>query len=311
MGLRDKLRRLLPRGASRTASGDTFYGDEALLEGDFVIAKGRKHVAKAPYLLPKDIEEGNRLEFQHFMLRYALRGNYAAPITKPRDILDIGTGTGRWAHEMATLFPGAKVVGIDLVSPPVSFTAGQVAPPVNYEFVQANVLEGLPFANNSFDFVHERLLVFGIPTVRWPDFFREAYRLVRPNGWVESIEADAFPENGGPDMDQIGQWVVELSKRRGIDVFAIRSNGAMLAQAGFVNIGTRDILLPGGATGGRTGHLVATDYFAVVEGLRSALAAQGIVSLEEFDAVLARARISINQHRCQFHFPLAFGQKVI
>ncbi|HEU5348921.1 MAG TPA: methyltransferase domain-containing protein [Ktedonobacterales bacterium] len=308
MGSGNWFRRLF---GSKKSSGGTFYGDEALMEGDFVIAKGRKHVAMAPYLLPKDLQEGSRLDFQHYMLRYALRGNYAAPITNPREILDIGTGTGRWAFEMAAFFPAANVVGVDLVTPPIPTNApAQSAPPANYVFVQANVLDGLPFSNNSFDFIHERLLVFGIPTARWPDVFREAYRLARPGGWVESIEADAFPENGGPDMDRIGQWIVELSQRRGIDVFAIRSNGAMLAQAGFTNVSTRDILLPGGATGGRLSGLVATDYFAVVEGLRGAMAAQGIVSSEEFDRVMARARVSINQHPCRFHFPLAIGQKI-
>jgi ubiquinone/menaquinone biosynthesis C-methylase UbiE len=315
MGLGNWFRRALGRGGTQTSRGasvDGFYGDEALMEGDFVVAKGRRHVATAPYLLPKDLQEGSRLEFQHYMLRYALKGNYAAPLTNPQDILDIGTGTGRWAIEMATVFPRANVVGIDLVTPANDANkTTEAARPANYVFVQANVLDGLPFADNSFDFVHERLLVFGIPTARWADLYHEAYRLVRPGGWVESVEADAFPENGGPDMDRIGQWVVELSKRRGIDVFAVRQNGAMLAQAGFVNVGTRDVILPGGATGGRLGSLVTTDYFAVVSGLRGALAAQGMVSPEEFDYVLERARVSVNQHPCRFHFPLAIGQKMV
>lgn len=73
--------------------------------------------------------------------------------------------------------------------------------------------------------------------------------------------------------------------------------------------GTHDIILPGGTTGGRRGSLVTTDYFAVVSGLRGALAAQGMVSPEEVDHVLERARVSVNQHPCQFHFPLAIGQK--
>jgi hypothetical protein len=45
---------------------------------------GRRYLADAPYMLPSDDAEINRLDFQHYLLRYALRGNYLAPIGRPR-----------------------------------------------------------------------------------------------------------------------------------------------------------------------------------------------------------------------------------
>ena len=77
---------------------------------------GRQLVRGVPYLLPKDLEEGNRLDFQHFILRYALQGNYATPLRSHSSILDVGTGI--WAREMAQVFPGANIVGLDVVPPP-------------------------------------------------------------------------------------------------------------------------------------------------------------------------------------------------
>jgi hypothetical protein len=68
---------------------------------------GRQRAIGVPYMLPADLAEVNRLDFQHFMLRYALRGNYTAPIEQPRQILDVGTGTRRWAVEMAQIFSQA------------------------------------------------------------------------------------------------------------------------------------------------------------------------------------------------------------
>ena len=67
----------------------------------FRFIRGRRVLADDPYVLPKDMSEVNRLDFQHFMLRYALRGNYGAPLQarQVRDIADIGTGTGRWARD--------------------------------------------------------------------------------------------------------------------------------------------------------------------------------------------------------------------
>ncbi len=39
---------------------------------------------------------------------------YLAPIVDPKTVLDIGTGTGIWAIEMADQYPDATVIGTDL-----------------------------------------------------------------------------------------------------------------------------------------------------------------------------------------------------
>ena len=104
---------------------------------------GRERTRGIPYVMPTDLEEMNRLDLQHYMLGYALHGNYAAPISHPRSILDVGTGTGRWVREMAQTFPQADVIGVDVNLPPADALAKEgkedVRPP-NYTFVQANLL---------------------------------------------------------------------------------------------------------------------------------------------------------------------------
>src|SRR5579863_5005923 len=105
---------------------------------------GRRHV-DATYPLPNDLGEVNRLDFQHFVLRNGFGGNYLAPISQPQMILDVGCGTGRWAMELAALFPAAKVFGVDMVTPAVDREAtagnGLDRRPINYTFVQGNVLD--------------------------------------------------------------------------------------------------------------------------------------------------------------------------
>lgn len=68
---------------------------------------GRRRTRGIPYQMPLDVQEMHRLDFQHYMLRALLRGNYLAPIRRPQSILDVGTGTGRWARELAVEFPDA------------------------------------------------------------------------------------------------------------------------------------------------------------------------------------------------------------
>src|SRR5689334_10014737 len=145
---------------------------------------GRAYTAGVPYALPSDLSEMNRLDFQHFILRQAFKGNYAAPVRNPYRILDVGTGTGRWAKEVAMLFPAASVTGLD-IKEQVAESQGSDLSPANYSFVSGNILEGLPFPDASFDFVHQRLLFFAIPSDRWQFLLNELARVTRPGGWVE------------------------------------------------------------------------------------------------------------------------------
>jgi SAM-dependent methyltransferase len=100
-------------------------------------ADERHYLEDQPYMLPKDLKEVNRLDFQHYVLRAILKSNYLAPIRQPRRILDVGCGTGQWAYELARGFPQAQVVGLDLEQ-----AKNPISPPPNYRFVAGDVLQG-------------------------------------------------------------------------------------------------------------------------------------------------------------------------
>ena len=144
-----------------------------------------------PYLLPRHASEVDRLDVQHFALRETLGANYLAPIEPPRLALDVGCGTGQWAFDLCRAHPGALVVGLDLVpSKPLQ--------PPGYRWVKANLLHGLPFVDDRFDFVFQRLLVVGVPVASWPDVVAELVRVTRPGGWVELVEPVFGVRGGGP-----------------------------------------------------------------------------------------------------------------
>jgi SAM-dependent methyltransferase len=247
------------------------------------------------------------------MLRYLLRGNYAAPLNNPASILDVGCGTGRWATEMAAVFPRANVVGIDLVPPPMEqpnlATGGVDARPENFAFVQGNLLDGLPFADASFDFTHMRLLVFALPVDRWQDAANELTRVTRPGGWVEWLEGGIFTQLAGPAGERLNQFANEAARRRGIDPTYVHRVGEFLQGAGLTNVQTRDIILPAGLHTGRIGQMSVTDYLAVISGMRGPLIAMGVTTPSEFDQTIAEARVELDHGQSFWRFPLAYGQR--
>src|SRR5258708_12005590 len=120
-----------------------------LMEGSPVaVIGGRARKVGVPYAMPADTDEINRLDFQHYMLRFALQGNYAAPVTRPASILDVGTGTGRWAREVALEFPAAKITAVDITPPPADEPAAPAPlnlPPPTHTSPPTTAHDSLPF----------------------------------------------------------------------------------------------------------------------------------------------------------------------
>lgn len=276
---------------------------------------GRRHLADLPYPLPKDTTEINRLDFQHYLLRTGFHGNYAAPLQHPASILDVGCGSARWAMELASHFPDANVVGVDLVAPALDDSRtlgyGLDRRPDNFTFTPGNVLEGLPFADHTFDFVHQRLLITAIPFERWPFVVRELVRVTRIGGWVELAEC-GVPEAGGPGYTGLWNTWIQLCAKRGVDFTEGHSLDTFLRGGGLENVTLRSLRFPMGTWGGRVGRMSATDCLAVGQALRQGVIAQGIVSEAEYDRLFGMAQEEFARPNGTGVLPFyrAFGQRV-
>lgn len=84
--------------------------------------------------------------------------------------------------DMATDYPNSRIVGIDMCS---------ISPceikPKNVTFIKANILDGLPFDDNSFDFIFQRYMFLGIPSDKWNFVIEEFLRVLKPGGYLEVI----------------------------------------------------------------------------------------------------------------------------
>lgn len=274
------------------------------------LVAGRQRVVGVPYMLPADSEEVHRLDFQHYFLRYALRGNYVAPIEAPTQILDVGTGTARWAHEMARTFPLAQVVGLD-ISPAAadaeSEHSGLDTHPPNYAFALANLLEGLPYPDGTFDLVHMRLMFSAIPEDRWPFVATELARVACPGGWVESVEAE--PVEGAPALNTLKEWQIALTRRRGVDIMIGARVSSFLRDAGLYPLYAFPAPLPIGKHGGRLGAMVEANYLSLLASLRGFMALSGIASESAFDQMIAAAREELAHGQYVSNFYVSYGQR--
>lgn len=262
-----------------------------------------------PYALPNNPQEVNRLDFQHYMLRYVLEANYLAPLVleEVNTILDVGCGTGRWIYEMAQQFPRSRLVGIDHVLPDASLHF-----PPTCMFQQCNVLNGIPLPDHQFDYVHQRLLVLALPLAKWPFVLHELVRVTRPGGWIELVESDGiFTHVGSPGTAnaQLFEWGHNTLKPRGIDALQVRNIPTMLETLPVENIHTHSVSIPTGRWAGRIGQMSLTNTQAALLGMKPLICAANNITEEEFDRLLAQAFLEFEEYKSSLQFTITYAQK--
>lgn len=279
-------------------------------EPDFTWSQEQRQVQwPSLYMLPQDIQELNRLDFQHYLLRYALKANFLAPVEHPLSILDVGCGSGRWVSEIAKTFPQTRVIGIDKHLPPASTSS--IAFPANCTFQQQNILEGVSFRNGAFDFVHQRLLLHGIPAVRWPFVLQELIRVTRRAGWIEIVDVDLISHSLGPQTARLATTIEQMKRQSGSDPALPLRLGETLEAAGLQHVVTRTISLPIGQWGGRLGSMMKQDLAALMRSTKPIFIDRVGLAPAEYDLLVHESLQEYEQYHSFTNFYVAYGQKVV
>ncbi|KIO32979.1 hypothetical protein M407DRAFT_91164 [Tulasnella calospora MUT 4182] len=150
------------------------------------------------YMLPADVPEHKRLDIQHEMLKQKLGGLYPREVASdvrrmmsrqrsenesPPAALDIGTGSGSWAIDMARQFPDAEITGMDIVP---ANSNHEIPPNCSFECDDANL--GFGHYPKCFDIVHARGISSGISN--HPKFIKDVWDILRPGGLFLTIEGN-------------------------------------------------------------------------------------------------------------------------
>lgn len=259
----------------------------------------RRRRTDVPYLLPKDLQEVNRLDYQHYIFRRILQGNCFAPVhdllQQGGAVLDVGCGTGRWCNTIAIAYPRSQVTGFDLE--PVVPTKPL---PSNTRIVQGNLFHGLPFPEDHFHYVHQRLMVAAIPLDRWPWVINELKRVTAPGGFIELVEMGASFSRPGPATERFLSWWTVIRASRRIDASKMSELDLLLTQAQLTQVQKKVVTVPVGSWGGTLGTMLAQNILAGWPSMRPLVHTLLGIAPQRFDAVLEQLTTEWNTSRTTY-----------
>ncbi|CAG8500460.1 7214_t:CDS:2 [Scutellospora calospora] len=213
----------------------------------------------ASYVLPVDDDEIDRMTLQHYIFQNIWKNNFSSPVESLLErggakVLDIGCGPGVFVLELASKYPKSQFTGCDIVANyPIQIK------PENSTFVRANVVERLPFDDNTFDFVYMRFMMFALMTKEWPYAISEMVRVTKPGGWIEVMERDILWFNEGEVIRNWRTKIVDgLKAANGIDlIISPHLPNYLAANKSLSKISKDERIEPLGAWGGILGKSYA------------------------------------------------------
>lgn len=238
--------------------------------------------AHRDYLLPNDEREKDRLDMQFHAIHEVLGKYFYAPIVdNPQDIIDIGTGTGTWAIDVAELYPTATITGTDLS--PIQPT--WVPPNVTFEL--HDCLQYPWEFSRQFDLIHTQSLN-GFVIKFWQGFLEECFRNLKTGGWVECHESDLMLQSDDdsiPKNSAVIRWLNlwDEGAGRGFRITG-QELGYMMERAGLVDVEVKKFKLPIGVwdkTHLNAGMLSLTAVTEHIEGLSTRVFMEKLGMTEE------------------------------
>ncbi|CAB4419219.1 unnamed protein product [Rhizophagus irregularis] len=265
LGNKRRIKRIQRRSSISTAMTSTTTRSS---ESTYRYIDGRRFNENAKYALPNDDAEVDRLQLQHYLQRYVWQGNFCAPVrrslTKPgARVLDVGCGPGTWILEMAFEFPDAHFTGID-----ISPMYPKEIKPSNVNFEEADLTDGLPFADDTFDFVVMRNMVNALSVDDWVFSLKELERVCKPGGFVECLEFQIPAVHLGKVSKRVTEAYVQIMRTKNIDItIAPRLEEMFATCTTLTNIEHQVRIAPVGKWGDKAGRIMAEDLLLITKAM--------------------------------------------
>ncbi|GAA5806419.1 hypothetical protein HPULCUR_011953 [Helicostylum pulchrum] len=278
----------------------------------FKYEEGRRYHADedVSYILPNDDDEADRVHQQHWILKYALQCNYHAPVTKMLEdgivVLDSGCGPATWTFEMGETYPQSTFHGVD-----ASCVFPEDIKPANVEFVIGNIAKHIPYPDNTFDYIHQRLLFLGLTHDDWENTLKELLRILKPGGYLELAEPDLQDlHNVGPLLQKVQETLSDILISRDMPTSVHHQFEELLDKAGFENYVMKMTPLKLNHTN-KAGDLLWEDYFHGLTNIRSVLAKSNTEweNPKAFMTFLEASGIEAKKYKTCINYYACYAQK--
>lgn len=282
------------------------------------------------YMLPADASEHKRLDCQSQSLFLALgsrlyhqetEGFVLRALKKPEGseiplILDLGTGSGKWAVDMAHQFPHCQVIGLDIV--PVTSGSREIPSNCRFEIGDAN----FPFErfHDKISVVHARSMNAGIKDQR--KFLDEIARMLVPGGVFLRGDGDPqlYSESFAPlpecnPGDPGFSWVQKVLftsrnvlQSRGTNIPSSAQAPKLIASIpDFVNLGSESVYVPIGQwvkddniALQESGKLMAADVLMLPRAMRPLILSGGVPE-ETIDTMIKNAEAEVREQKLHLY----------
>ncbi|KAJ7462106.1 S-adenosyl-L-methionine-dependent methyltransferase [Mycena latifolia] len=260
----------------------------------------------APYPLPVDMPELERMNIQHLALFELMGGPYpdSCPVSevlaeeegRQKFTLDLCTGTGKWTMDVASDFPHVAFRGIDIVPIATRY------PLANVQFTMHDVNTPTTWAAGTFDLIHGRSVTLAVTS--YPALLAEVARLLRPRGLFLSGEwgryaafhpafAPRTPATHAPALSAFFAHLYAALSERHIHPISPPIAPLLAQTQAFDEIVPREYLMPLGSwhpdpAMKQLGRAFRGAFLRYVASVRPMLVESGVVSLEELEDVYER-----------------------
>ncbi|KAJ5097826.1 hypothetical protein N7532_004827 [Penicillium argentinense] len=200
--------------------------------------------AREIYPLPRDENESNRLNEQHYFITEIIEGPIvkAVPRTNLFAFADVGTGTGIWLKEILESMKHMPAAcpryyhGFDISDAQFPST------PEEIDFTVQDVTRPLPLQHQSrYDLVHVRMLVGAIKVSDFKTVLANLITLLKPGGYLQWVEFDIITllEGNGaeyPKFAELLQPYYSFATANGLSLCASKAIYTACKEAGLVNV---------------------------------------------------------------------------